>query len=156
MLGRLEQDKARASRRQTSTSHRPPGRIFGIVLLEAMAAGAPIVCSDIHGYKGVVRRGQQALLVPPRDHAELAEAIGSLLDDPAHRARMGEAGRERAQQFSWPSITAKVDEYYGFVIRRLAAQGALPPDFRAEVPSAPRLVRQPDQGLIQSVADHPP
>ena len=121
-----------------------------------MAAGTPIVCSDIHGYKGVVRRGQQALLVPPRDHAELADAIASLLDDPALRARMGQAGRERARQFSWPNITAKVDDYYGFVIRRLAAQGGLPADFRSEIPSAPRATRATDQGLIQSVGDHRP
>ena len=69
---------------------------FGIVLLEAMAAGTPIVCSDIHGYKGVVRRGEQALLVPPKDVEALAEALGTLLDDPQLRARMGASGRERA------------------------------------------------------------
>jgi phosphatidylinositol alpha-mannosyltransferase len=111
---------------------------FGIVLLEAMAAGAPIVCSDIHGYKGVVHRGEQALLVPPRDHRALVSVISRLLDDPALRARMGEAGRERAEQFSWESITAKVDDYYAFVIRRLAAQGRLPPGFRADVPPTTR------------------
>ena len=47
---------------------------------------------------------------------------------------MGAAGLVRAEQFSWESVTAKVDEYYGFVIRRLAAQGQLPRDFKAEVP----------------------
>jgi len=41
---------------------------------------------------------------------------------------------ERAPQFGWENVTAKVEEYYGFVIRRLAAQGALPADFRADVP----------------------
>ncbi len=111
---------------------------FGIVLLEAMAAGTPIVCSDIHGYKGVVHRGQQALLVPPRDHRALVAAIGRLLDDPVLRARMGELGRERAEQFSWENITGRVDDYYGFVIRRLAAQGRLPSGFAGEIPAAPR------------------
>jgi phosphatidylinositol alpha-mannosyltransferase len=110
---------------------------FGIVLLEAMAAGAPIVCSDIHGYKGVVHRGDQALLVPPRDHQALMKAIARLLDDPELRARMGASGRERARQFSWPNIAAKVDDYYAFVIRRLAASGSLPADFHAAVPAAP-------------------
>ncbi|MGH2467322.1 MAG: glycosyltransferase family 4 protein [Candidatus Limnocylindrales bacterium] len=110
---------------------------FGLVLLEAMAAGTAIVCSDIHGYKGVVRRDEQALLVPPRDASALAKAIARLLDDPDLRARLGASGRARSLQFGWPNITAKVDDYYGFVIRRLAAQGALPPGFRAEVPAAP-------------------
>ena len=50
---------------------------------------------------------------------------------------MSAAGRDRAEQFSWPRVTAKVDEYYGFVIRRLAATGQLPEDFRAPMPQAP-------------------
>jgi phosphatidylinositol alpha-mannosyltransferase len=107
---------------------------FGIVLLEAMAAGAPIVCSDIHGYKGVVQRGRQAILVPPHDAKALAAGITELLVDPALRARLGASGQERAQQFSWERVTAKVDDYYGFVIRRLAAQGQLPAGFSAEIP----------------------
>ena len=62
-----------------------------------MAAGTAIVCSDIHGYKGVVKRGEQALLVPPGDHRELAEAILRLIADPALRERMGQSGRERVR-----------------------------------------------------------
>jgi phosphatidylinositol alpha-mannosyltransferase len=112
---------------------------FGIVLLEAMAAGTPIVASDIHGYKGVVRRNEQGILVPPNDPKALAGATLRLLGDEDLRRRMGESGRARAEEFSWPRVTAKVDEYYGFVIRRLAAQGQLPPDFRASVPPSPRV-----------------
>ena len=111
---------------------------FGIVLLEAMAAGAPIVASDIHGYKGVLRRGEQGLLVPPGDPRELATAISRLVDDDTLRREMSASGIARAETFSWERITERVETYYGFVIRRLAAQGALPPDFRAEVPRSPR------------------
>jgi phosphatidyl-myo-inositol alpha-mannosyltransferase len=111
---------------------------FGIVLLEAMAAGAPIVASDIHGYKGVVRRGREALLVPPHEPKELGAAIGRLLEDRELAARMSAAGLVRAAEFGWPRVTAKVDDYYGFVIRRLAAAGQLPPHFSAEVPPSPR------------------
>lgn len=107
---------------------------FGIVLLEAMAAGAPIVASDIHGYKGVVKRGEQGLLVAPGHPKELAAAIGRLLTDDPLRAAMSISGAARAEAYSWPKVTARVEAYYGFVIRRLAAQGALPADFRAAVP----------------------
>jgi len=116
---------------------------FGIVLLEAMAAGTPIVASDIHGYKGVVRRDVEALLVEPRDPHDLAVALATLLDDPARRRQMAAAGRRRAEQFGWPRITAKVDDYYGFVIRRLAAQGRLPSGFRAAIPEPTDRAERP-------------
>ncbi|OGN87073.1 MAG: hypothetical protein A2X23_11840 [Chloroflexi bacterium GWC2_73_18] len=139
LLGRVsDADKARLfATADVFCSPATGGESFGIVLLEAMAAGRPIVASDIHGYKGVVHRDEQALLVPPRDHRALAGALGRLLADEELRRWMGEAGRLRAAQFSWERVASKVDDYYGFVIRRLAAQGALPSGFRAEVPPAP-------------------
>ncbi|HEY2888235.1 MAG TPA: glycosyltransferase family 4 protein [Candidatus Limnocylindrales bacterium] len=111
---------------------------FGIVLLEAMAAGTAIVCSDIHGYKGVARRGREALLVPPRDPKDLAAALAKVLGNDQLRDAMGASGVERAAEFSWERVTAKVEDYYGFVIRRLAAQGQLPAGFNAAVPVSPR------------------
>jgi phosphatidylinositol alpha-mannosyltransferase len=112
-----------------------------------MAAGAPIVASDIHGYKGVVRRGSEALLVPPKDHKELAVALARLIEDRELAAAMAAAGPLRAEEFSWPRVTAKVDDYYGFVIRRLAASGSLPAHFSAEVPPSPRLVNAAGQEI---------
>ena len=99
---------------------------MGVVLLEALAAGTPIVCSDIHGYRSVVRRGEQGLLVPPRNVTALADAIGQLLSNPEMSARMSASARQRAVQFGWDNIAAKVEEYYLFVARRAAAQGILP------------------------------
>jgi phosphatidylinositol alpha-mannosyltransferase len=139
-LGRVT-DEEKAALYRTADVYVSPAtgaESFGIVLLEAMAAGTPIVCSDIHGYKGVVRRGREGLLVPPRKPKALAAAIAELLADDDRRAAMGESGSRRAREFSWERVTAKVDDYYGFVIRRLAAQNALPPGFAAEVPAPPR------------------
>ena len=138
-LGRVsEAEKAQLFRTaDVFASPATGGESFGIVLLEAMAAGAPIVASDIHGYKGVSRRDREGLLVPPHSPKELARAIARLLDDADLRASMRAAGQERVEAFSWPRVAARVEEYYGFVIRRLAAAGTLPPDFRAEVPQAP-------------------
>jgi phosphatidylinositol alpha-mannosyltransferase len=139
-LGRVS-DAEKAQLYKTADVYVSPatgGESFGIVLLESMAAGTPIVCSDIHGYKGVVRRGREALLVPPRKPKAVAAAVGQLLRDDELRARMSAEGIARADEFSWERVTAKVDDYYGFVIRRLATQGQLPAGFRAEVPPSPR------------------
>jgi phosphatidyl-myo-inositol alpha-mannosyltransferase len=138
ILGRVsEEDKARwFATADVYVSPATGQESFGIVLLEAMASGVAIVCSDIHGYKGVVRRGEQALLVPRRDPRALADAIGRLVDDVPFRERLAASGTERAVEFGWDRVAARVDDYYGFVIRRLASQGRLPPGFRAEIPPA--------------------
>ena len=154
-LGRVS-DEEKAQLFRTADVYASPatgGESFGIVLLEAMAAGAPIVASDIHGYKGVVRRGREALLVPPRDPKELAEAIDRLLTDRELAAEMSANGLRRAQEFSWPRVTAKVDDYYGFVIRRLAAGGPLPAHFTAPIPQSPRAAVHTDGAEPRTVPE---
>ncbi len=141
-LGRVS-DEEKAQLFRTADVYISPatgGESFGIVLLEAMAAGTAIVASDIHGYKGVLRRGREGLLVPPREPKQIAGGIARLLRDDELRKAMGEAGQVRAQEFSWERVTAKVDDYYGFVIRRLAARGELPASFHAPIPASPRAV----------------
>ncbi len=140
-LGRVSDDE-KAQLFKTADIYVSPatgGESFGIVLLESMAAGTPIVCSDIHGYKGVVRRGREGILVPPRRPKALAAGIAKVLGDDDLRAEMAVNGEARAEQFSWERVTERVDDYYGFVIRRLAAQDALPADFTAEIPTATRV-----------------
>jgi glycosyltransferase involved in cell wall biosynthesis len=74
-----------------------PSRAEGMpnVVLEAMAAGRPVVATNVPGTDEVVVPGETGLLVPPEDACALAEALGDLAVDPARRARMGRAGRTR-------------------------------------------------------------
>ncbi|HET7141999.1 MAG TPA: glycosyltransferase family 4 protein [Candidatus Limnocylindria bacterium] len=85
---------------------------FGVVLLEAMAAGVPIVASDIHGYKNVLQRGVQGLLVEPRNHRALAAALYTLSNDADLRHRLGDAGRARAPEYSWDRVTERIVDFY--------------------------------------------
>lgn len=99
---------------------------FGIVLLEAMAAGIPIVASDIHGYKNVVQRDVTGLLVEPKNHRQLAAALYALARDPDLRHEMGEAGRARAPEYSWPNVTRQVVDFYQEVRARVGVSGGPP------------------------------
>ncbi len=85
---------------------------FGIVLLEAMAAGLPIVASRVGGIPEVVQDGATGLLVRPGDSRVLAEAIGRLISDPSLRSQMGEAGRLRAAAFSWERLVPRILKVY--------------------------------------------
>jgi phosphatidylinositol alpha-mannosyltransferase len=94
---------------------------FGIVLLEAMAAGLPIVASDIHGYKNVVSRNVEGYLVEPRNPRALAAALYKLAGDPDLRHRMGEAGRAKVPEYSWERVTQQVVAFYHAVRERVSA-----------------------------------
>jgi phosphatidylinositol alpha-mannosyltransferase len=85
---------------------------FGVVLVEAMAAGLPVVASDIAGYREVVRNQVEGLVVPPRDPRAVAGAIGRLLDDPAAAGRFGRAGRARAGRYSWNTVAGDLEAVY--------------------------------------------
>jgi phosphatidylinositol alpha-mannosyltransferase len=89
---------------------------FGIVLLEGMAAGVPVVASDIPGFRTVLDDGVQGVLVNPRDPPALAKAIIDLLHDPALRTRLGRAGQSKAVQYDWPQVAAQVLDFYDQVL----------------------------------------
>jgi phosphatidyl-myo-inositol alpha-mannosyltransferase len=89
---------------------------FGIVLLEAMAAGLPIVASNIAGYRQVLTDGVEGRLVTPGDEQSLADAIVELLKDPSLRSRMARRGRSTAEGYDWPIIANRVLDYYDELI----------------------------------------
>lgn len=88
------------------------GESFGIVLLEAMAAGLPIVASNIEGYVSVLTDGQEGLLVPPKDPVGLADAVCRILQDRDEAKQMGQNGLLTAAQYSWQSIAGQVIDVY--------------------------------------------
>lgn len=88
-----------------------------IALLEAMAAGLPVVATRVGGVPEVVEDGVTGLLVPPRDPDALAEAITRLLRDPDLRCKMGQAGRERVEsEFSVEKMVRKTETLYEEVL----------------------------------------
>jgi phosphatidylinositol alpha-mannosyltransferase len=84
----------------------------GIVLLEAMAAGMPIVASNIDGFAGVVTHGVEGLLVRPEDPQALADALVELLRDRERSRAMGARGRQRSHFYSWDRVAQQVLSYY--------------------------------------------
>ena len=88
------------------------GESFGIVLTEAMAAGLPIVASDIRGYRAVLADGANGVLVPPGDAEALEKALYTTLSDAELRQQLAEDGIERAERYSWDNVLSKIEDAY--------------------------------------------
>jgi phosphatidyl-myo-inositol alpha-mannosyltransferase len=95
------------------------GESFGIVLLEAMAAGTAVVAGNIAGYGSVLQHGQQGYLVEPKNEEALARALIRLLPDRELRAQMGAAGKRHAEQYSWDKIARRIVQYYDQTAQRV-------------------------------------
>lgn len=99
---------------------------FGIVLLEAMAAGRPVVCSDIPGYRSAVIPDYNGVLHAPGDVDALADALCGLVEDDDHRTTLSINGRKRALEFAWPRVTDEIEAVYQSLITRPSAESATP------------------------------
>jgi glycosyltransferase involved in cell wall biosynthesis len=111
------------------------------VVLEAMAAGVPVVATRVGGTPELIEDGIQGLLVPPRDPGALALAIGSLLAEPRRRRSMGQAGRERAgKEFSIEAGVHATETLYERLLtggRRLPAPSGSPAGHAARARLSP-------------------
>lgn len=118
MLGYCRHDDVPASYAAADLFLAPATRCesFGIVLLEAMASGLPVVASDIEGYRDVVRHEVEGLLVPPGDPAALAAGVTRLVADEGLAGRLGQAGRRRARDFSWDAVARRIEAVYEKVV----------------------------------------
>ncbi len=97
---------------------------FGIVAIEAMLSGRPVIASRIGGLTEIVLNGETGLLVPPGDAPALQKAIQRLLADPALRERMGRAGRQRVSIFKASNVVQQIEHIYNHLIRVKAASNS--------------------------------
>lgn len=115
-----------------------------VSILEAMAAGKPVIASEIPGNDEAVVHGITGLLVPPRDPVALADAIRSVVADPALAARLGTAGRERAEQeFSVDTMVRRTTAIYDEILSTRWAPQALEDGLSSRIEPAPLLPPRP-------------
>jgi glycosyltransferase involved in cell wall biosynthesis len=105
-----------------------------LIVLEAIAAGVPVVASAVGGIPDQLRHGKEGLLVPPGAPDALGEALAALLRDPEYARRLGEAGRRRAKnEFSHEALVRRIEGVYHAVLDARVPRGAAR---EPEIPSA--------------------
>lgn len=119
-LGRISEAEKEARLRSARVFCAPSlgGESFGVVLLEAMVAGAAVVATEIPGYAKVARADRDALLVAPGDPVALAAALNKLLVDDTLREGLIASGRERAGEFSMDRLAEHYESIFERVVRR--------------------------------------
>ena len=127
-LGRITEGEKAARLQGASVFCAPAlgGESFGVVLLEAMAAGTAVVASDIPGYRNVAAPGRDAVMVPPADPAALAVALRRVLTDDDLATRVRTAGTARVESFSMDHLAALYLERYQRILTEAATTRASP------------------------------
>ena len=122
-LGRIGEQEKIARLRAADVLCAPSlaGESFGVVLLEGLAAGTPVVASDLAGYRRVVRSGREAILVPPGDVDALAVALVEAMSGGEGVASMIAQGRARSEEFSMEALSRRYLELFDLAMRRRAA-----------------------------------
>ncbi len=117
-LGRVDDDELASRLAGADIACLPSlhGESFGVVLIEAMAAGTAIVASDLPGYRAVARPEEHAILVPPEDSAALGHALRDLLKNQTRREELVAAGRIRAEEFGMPLLARAYADIYASLL----------------------------------------
>jgi phosphatidylinositol alpha-mannosyltransferase len=126
-LGKVsEEDKARMLHSvDVYIAPNTGGESFGMILTEAMAAGTPVVASDLDAFRRVLDGGRAGALFPVQDADALAATIGELLDDPERRAALADRARHVVSAFDWPVLAHRVLEVYATAIEATTGQGSV-------------------------------
>jgi phosphatidylinositol alpha-mannosyltransferase len=124
-LGRISDEEKFARLRTADVFCAPSlrGESFGVVLIEAMAAGTTVVASSLDGYRNVATHDVDALLVEPGDVAGLAEALRSAVDDTQLTERLRRRGSDRAEQFAMTALADRYVEIYRSLVGARAIAG---------------------------------
>jgi glycosyltransferase involved in cell wall biosynthesis len=92
---------------------------FGLVLLEALAQGTPVIASRVGGIPEFIEDGRAGSLIPPQNAGALSDALLELWDDESARRKLGEYGRtEVVPRYSWPRMVDQLEALYGEVLIR--------------------------------------
>ncbi|MGY1814150.1 glycosyltransferase family 4 protein [Blastococcus sp. SYSU D00820] len=118
LLGELSEPDKAAFLRSVDVYCAPNllGESFGVILIEALSAGAPIVASDLDAFAAVLEDGRAGVLVRRGDAGALATALGDLLADPARRAELSAVGAEVAAGYDWQVLARRILAVYETVV----------------------------------------
>jgi phosphatidylinositol alpha-mannosyltransferase len=118
LLGELSEEDKGAFLRSVDVYCAPNllGESFGVILIEALAAGAPIVASDLDAFARVLEDGEAGVLVRRGDPAALARALCELLADPARRAELSARGAAAAADYDWDVLARRILTVYETVV----------------------------------------